>query len=256
MTLSNSHPVWANQQAWYAINPGEYVSAEYLTIQPPSAFHGKEVIEQKPFAWVVFDTYTAATPGALPGDDTVLLTRYATVPVEEAAQVEDRVWYRVGEQQWVEQGMLGVIAPTPRPDGIGPADQWLEVNLYEQTLTAYSGDSMVFATLMSSGLPWWETEPGLYRIWIKVKNDKMSGREGYADYYYLEDVPWSMYFNGDYALHGAYWHDRFGVKHSHGCVNLSLADARWLYDWATPAGDAGWQLPAADNPGTWVWVHK
>lgn len=255
VTLLQSQPVWHQGRAWVAINPGEYVAAEAVTARPASTFHGKEVTDQRRFAWVVFDTYTAPAPGMLPGDDTVLLNRYGIVPVEEEAQVDDRRWYRVGEGQWVEQGMLGLVSPKPRPEGVGPADQWIEVDLFEQTLTAYEGDRMVYATLVSSGLPWWETRPGLYQIWIKVRNDKMSGREGFSDYYFLEDVPWSMYFNGEFALHGAYWHDRFGQKHSHGCVNLSLADARWLYNWATPHGEAGWQLATDENPGTWVWVH-
>ncbi|GAB4444328.1 MAG: hypothetical protein Kow0031_26760 [Anaerolineae bacterium] len=255
VTLADPQPRWHNNRAWLAINPGEYVAAEHLAVQPASAFHGRPVAEPRRFAWVVFDAYTAPAPGLLPGDDSRLLTRYATVPVEEEARVGDVVWYRVGEGQWVEQGMLGLVAPKARPEGIGPADKWIEVDLFEQTLAAYEGDRMVYVTLVSSGLPWWETTPGLYRIWIKVRNDKMSGREGYEDYYFLEDVPWSMYFNGEFALHGAYWHDRFGIKHSHGCVNLSPADARWLYQWATPSGDAGWQLATEGNPGTWVWVH-
>jgi lipoprotein-anchoring transpeptidase ErfK/SrfK len=62
-----------------------------------------------------------------------------------------------------------------------------------------------------------------------------------SDYYYLEAVPWVMYFDGDRALHGEYWHDRLGFKRSHGCVNLAPLDARWLYDWA--------------EVGTPVWVY-
>ena len=53
-----------------------------------------------------------------------------------------------------------------------------------------------------------------------------------SDYYYLEDVPWTMYFDEKRALHGAYWHNGFGYARSHGCVNLSVGDSRWLYDWA------------------------
>jgi lipoprotein-anchoring transpeptidase ErfK/SrfK len=56
------------------------------------------------------------------------------------------------------------------------------------------------------------------------------GRAGY-DFYYLEEVPWTMFFDEGRALHGAYWHDEFGYRHSHGCINLSLTDAHWLYRW-------------------------
>lgn len=133
------------------------------------------------------------------------------------------------------------------------------MNKFEQTLAAYEGDRMVYATLVSSGLPQWDTDSGLFRIFAKVKIAKMSGREGLADYYFLEDVPWAMYFNKDMALHGAYWHDKFGFKHSHGCVNLPPQDAKWLFDWTTPTiGDSNWTMVADrlnNTEGTWVWVH-
>ena len=116
---------------------------------------------------------------------------------------------------------------------------------------------MVYATLVSSGLRQWPTAKGLFRIHTKITWGPMSGREGKPDFYSLEDVPWSMYFFEDYALHGAYWHDGFGYQHSHGCVNLAPLDAKWLYDWTTPVvpqGGAGATAPKA-APGTWVWVH-
>jgi len=83
----------------------------------------------------------------------------------------------------------------------------------------------------------------------------MSGRDGFEDYYFLEDVPWSMYFSSAYALHGAYWHDRFGIRHSHGCVNISLTDAKWLFEWTTPEPKSDWTRATEENTGTWIWVH-
>ena len=55
----------------------------------------------------------------------------------------------------------------------------------------------------------------------------------WSDYYYLEDVPWTMYYDEARALHGAYWHNGFGYARSHGCVNLGPGDALWLYNWAS-----------------------
>ena len=256
VTLAAAQPILQDEQRWYAINEREFVQADYLELYQPSTFHGLEVTTPTTFAWMVFDAYTAPAAGELPGDGSTLLTRYTIVPIEETQLVEERRWYRVGPKQWVEQGMVGLVTPKSRPEGVGPADKWIEVDLFEQTLAAYEGDRLVYATLISSGLPWWQTESGLFRVWIKVKQAKMSGREGYPDYYFLEDVPWTMYFNGGFALPGAYWHDRFGIQHSHGCVNLSLADARWLFEWTSPSGDTGWTLATEKNPGTWVWVHE
>ncbi|MBI4790609.1 MAG: L,D-transpeptidase [Chloroflexi bacterium] len=210
----------------------------------------------KPFAWVVFGVRPSAAPGARAASANPALPRYTRVTILQEQKVGEWMWYRVGENQWIEQRQLGIVQLAPRPAGVGAGEKWIDVNLFEQTLAAYEGDRMVYATLISSGLPLWPTPTGLARIWVKVTHNKMSGREGFPDYYFLEDVPWIMYFNRDVALHGAYWHDRFGTPRSHGCVNLSPKDARWLFAWTTPAPGAGvWTLPTPENPGTWVWVH-
>jgi hypothetical protein len=256
VTLADSNPIRFLDQAWYAINADEFVQADYLEIYQPATFQGMAITVPKRFAWMIFDAWSAAVPGELPGDNTILFKRYDQVTIYETERVEDRDWYRVGPDQWLEQGMVGIVQPKPRPKGIGRHEKWIEVDLYEQTLAAYQGDRMVYATLVSSGLPWWQTETGLFQIWIKVRQAKMSGRAGYPDYYFLEDVPWTMYFNGEFALHGAYWHDRFGIQHSHGCVNLPPQDARWLFEWSTPSGQTNWIPTTEEKPGTWVWVHE
>jgi hypothetical protein len=70
-------------------------------------------------------------------------------------------------------------------------------------------------------------------------------------------VPWTMFFEGDFALHTAYWHDRFGEPASHGCINLAPKDARALYAWTTPEVPTGWSMAHAtqDTPGTWVRIR-
>jgi hypothetical protein len=256
VTLAQTQPVQYENQDWYMINPDEYVPAENVEIYQPSPFHGVAVSEPKTFAWVVFDAWTSAAPGEAPGQNSLELKRYTLIPIEESQFVGERTWYRLGGEHWLEQGMIALVSPKPRPEGIGPGEKWIEVDLYEQTLAAYEGERLVYATLVSSGLAWWPTQTGLFRIWVKVDAAKMSGREGYPDYYSLEDVPWTMYFNHGFALHGAYWHDSFGRPHSHGCINLSLADAHWLFDWTGPTGRTGWSLATDKNPGTWVWVHE
>jgi lipoprotein-anchoring transpeptidase ErfK/SrfK len=76
-------------------------------------------------------------------------------------------------------------------------------------------------------------------------------------YYAIEDVPWVMYFHRGYGLHGAFWHTSFGRVRSHGCVNLTPADAQWLFDWTSPRLPAGWAavFPTAYEPGTLVRVR-
>jgi hypothetical protein len=258
VSLTNTQLITLNQQAWYSINQDEYVRADQLALFTPSTFQGVTLTHtpEYSFAWLIFDMWASAVPGTPAAAGAPLFKRYSVVAIFEEQLVSERMWYRIGPDQWLEQGNLGLVKPTTRPEGVGPTEQWIEINLYEQTLAAYEGDRMVYATLVSSGLPAWSTPPGLFRIWLKVKQGKMSGREGFSDYYFLEDVPWSMFFNGPVALHGAYWHDKFGLRHSHGCVNLSPKDALWLFDWTTPASSPyNFTQATGGNPGTWVWVH-
>jgi lipoprotein-anchoring transpeptidase ErfK/SrfK len=108
----------------------------------------------------------------------------------------------------------------------------IAVDTYEQSLGVYRGGQLMFATLVSSGSRYFPTPPGTFSVWAKFTHGRMTGAyfDDRRDYYFLEDVPWIMYYDGDRALHGAYWHDNFGIRASHGCVNLSPRDAHWLFD--------------------------
>ena len=94
------------------------------------------------------------------------------------------------------------------------------------------------------------TKPGLFKIYQKKPTETMSGafEADFSDYYYLEDVPWTMYFAQKRALHGAYWRTMFGFPQSHGCVNLSVGDSRWLYDWAKEGDSVYVHDPSGETP--------
>jgi lipoprotein-anchoring transpeptidase ErfK/SrfK len=121
--------------------------------------------------------------------------------------------------------------PTPIPPSASPAaideERWIDVDLAEQLLTAYEGHVPVHTTLVSTGLPNTPTPVGQFRIWIKLRTDDMAGTD-----YYIEDVPYVMYFHEGYGLHGVTWHGNFGRPMSHGCVNLPTEEAEWLFDFA------------------------
>ena len=118
------------------------------------------------------------------------------------------------------------IAGGPYPEK-GNGKRWIDVNLSEQRVYAYEGDIVVNSFIVSTGTARTPTVTGKYKIWIKLKSTTMSGPG-----YHLTNVPYTMYFHGDYGLHGTYWHNNFGTPMSHGCVNLSIPDAQWLYNWA------------------------
>ncbi|HOD45102.1 MAG TPA: L,D-transpeptidase, partial [Anaerolineaceae bacterium] len=121
-------------------------------------------------------------------------------------------------------------------------NRWIEINLYEQTLAVYEDNRLVFATLIASGIDPFFTRPGLFQVYEKLEKTNMSGafEPDRSDYYYLENVPYTLYFDEARAIHGAYWRTLFGYPQSHGCINLSIGDAAWIYSWA--------------DVGDWVYV--
>jgi len=124
------------------------------------------------------------------------------------------------------------VVPVLRPAGVGPNEKWIDVNLTRQVLVAYEGDVPVFDTLVSSGTWNHPTVTGQFRIYLRFTAQTMDGRRlGYD--YYLENVPYVMYFFEDYALHGTYWHNNFGTPMSHGCVNLPTPAAEWIFNWSS-----------------------
>jgi lipoprotein-anchoring transpeptidase ErfK/SrfK len=123
-------------------------------------------------------------------------------------------------------------------------EHWIHIDLSEQVLVAYEGDRPVFATLVSTGKTPGMTPVGVHRIQIKHIATSMRDQPVEDEAYSIDDVPWTQYFAGSIALHGAFWHAGFGLVRSHGCVNLSPADARWLFGFTEPQLPAGWHAYA------------
>jgi lipoprotein-anchoring transpeptidase ErfK/SrfK len=128
--------------------------------------------------------------------------------------------------------------PTPRPnisfdfsedpEELANEERWVDVDIGRQRVTAYEGTKAVRTFIVSTGTTSHPTVTGQFRIWIKLRYDDMAGPG-----YYLPGVPYTMYFYKGYALHGTYWHDNFGTPMSHGCVNLQISDAEWLFNFAS-----------------------
>jgi len=126
--------------------------------------------------------------------------------------------------------------PKTVPEGV---EKWIDVDLGEQVLVAYEKDKPVFATLVSSGrsIP---TPMGTYPVWAKAAAITMKSQPYEDKGYFVNKVPWSTFFQWHNAIHGAYWHDKFGVVKSHGCVNVAPIDAKRVFEWVTPAMPPGW----------------
>jgi lipoprotein-anchoring transpeptidase ErfK/SrfK len=232
---------------YYKLENGSWIPGKGSRVGEFSAFQGLEFrsTPRNAFAWPLpfytdsIPVYTA--PGyRSPLTDSVLYPYVDIVQVYDTRNADGVDWNMIGPGQWVEARILATVTPnTTAPEGV-TTGRWIEVDLAEQILAVYDNHQLVFATVIASGLePFW-TRPGLFQIYSKKETETMSTSDP-TDFYYLEKVPWTMYFDKARALHGAYWRTRFGYPQSHGCVNLSVGDSHWLFNWA--------------KEGDYVYVH-
>ncbi|BDA73763.1 hypothetical protein CAL7716_079290 [Calothrix sp. PCC 7716] len=106
-------------------------------------------------------------------------------------------------------------------------ERWIEINLKQQKLTAWQGNKIIYQVTVSSGKKSTPTLTGVYAVQTKLPLARMRGAD-----YDIPDVPYTMYYDGNYAIHGAYWHNNFGTPVSHGCVNLPPKKAQQVFNWA------------------------
>ena len=186
------------------------------------------------------------------------------LPVRSRRQLGDDAYLVVGDDRLVREADVRVIRPTAPPPEVAAGERWIDVDLEKQALVAYDWLQPRYVTLVSSGrrkVPRpeldYRTPRGPFRIRAKHLTATMDNDEPGEPPYSLEDVPYVMYFEGAYAFHSAFWHDRFGRPRSHGCINMAPEDAKWLYNWAGPDVPANWHGGYAtdENPGTWVFIH-
>ena len=179
--------------------------------------------------------------------------------------IEDRGFFETEEGWWLRDLDAAITRPGPPPKGLAPGEKWIDVNLSTQSLIAFEGDKPVYATIISSGRHNDEdkskdhrTVQGEFRIREKHIAATMEDDGASDGPYSIQDVPWIMYFEGSYALHGAFWHSMFGREKSHGCVNMTPFDAKHVFGWVGPTLPPGWHGVRAtkENPGTRVIVHE
>ena len=253
----------------------QLVPTAELKYEKPSEFHGRELAERP-----LLDGLTAAWA----------ISREADLRREPKlkAKIEGRLEYhqaldvkpevqRGGGSRWIEipdalgPGVTGYVeadkvrvwTPGLAQDDLGADEVWIDVDLGQQILAVMKGQSPTYLTLVSSGTghkPNTATPKGLYRIRNKLAYGPMRNRPEDAEDspYHVEAVPWVQYFYKRFALHGAYWHNGFGHRKSHGCVNLAPQDAKYVFEHTGPNLPPGWMstYEHADRPGSVVRVRK
>lgn len=258
------------------IDGASYIESQHGTLVPRdgvgwmgqgSEWHGVALTDVGPgpaFAWTVGEeTRVLGEPRS---DATVVrkASKRERVDLLEPDAAGRPQFWRVGDGEWIAAKELAEVIVIDPPEGaLVPArvqatgnDQWIDVDVGEQVLVAYRGKTPVFATLVASGRSS-PTPLGNYPIWAKVASMDMANQDYEDKPFMVQGVPWVLLFQAHNAIHGAYWHDRFGARRSHGCVNLAPIDARWVFEWAGPTLPTGWTgyLPSDLNHSPVVHVR-
>ncbi|MBX3275383.1 MAG: L,D-transpeptidase [Sandaracinaceae bacterium] len=241
---------------------GSWVREAELEERTGSEFAGVALDEERtlPIAWAV----RASRPmrRVVHPDDTVHIRpipdargweRLEVVPWLRRENVGGRDYHVLdlggGEEGYVRRWFVSVAERIEPPAGVREDEPWVHVDVSEQTLVLYRGPTPRYATLVSTGVDGHDTPRGEFRIHRKYVSDTMAnlGPEAGDDSYRIDDVPWTQYFAGSVALHGAFWHHRFGLPRSHGCVNLSPRDAQHVFRHTWPDIPLGWHGVSTDR---------
>jgi lipoprotein-anchoring transpeptidase ErfK/SrfK len=233
----------------------------------PSGFEGRDLVaapvpEGQVLAWAVDWPKTTVRVAADPTAEVARTIEYHGeyfVKPEPIRSASGNLWFELVDGGFVRARdirRMKSVAPLAGEE-VAQDEIWLDVELDQQVLTIMRGTTPIYATLVSSGLKG-PTPRGLFRISQKHAFGSMSSRPGAAESYAVEAVPYVQYIDGNIALHGAYWHDRFGFQISHGCVNLSPRDARHVYSVTGPHARGGWEDVYEDEGdlGTRVRIHE
>ncbi|MDD9939765.1 MAG: L,D-transpeptidase [Myxococcales bacterium] len=245
--------------AYYRTVRGRYVRKRDVELKPEPGLRGELLSEGSglPLAFVYGEedapVYRMVDGKRVPAGAAKTHSRYGLAELttwdgEPVATREDGIA--------VPRTRVRIARRVGRPRQVKADDKWIHVDLDEQTLVAYEGETPVFATLVSSGKgEEFATPTGLYPMREKHISTTMNGPDPDAGYYEVEEVPWTMYYHDSFALHGAYWHNTFGNTRSHGCTNLSPIDARWLFYWSDGTLPKGWNA-LRQLKGTWVYLTR
>jgi hypothetical protein len=248
---------------------GRFVRAEDLTASSPSSFEGLVVDEGAlRVAFVVKRGVRGWKLQDLP-EKQDLLNFHARIPLAGRSRTIDGVkYFEAGDALWVRhQDATVVHARTQFPDFVREGVRWLDVSVIAGTLVLYEGKRAVFATLVSVGRdrlgdpsaldrPQAVSKLGTFEVTAKHITHLSAEPERPGERYPVYDLPWVLELSSGQLIYGAYFHDRFGIEYGPGDLTLSPADARRVFEFATPALPSGWHGVRASGEKTFVVVRK
>lgn len=241
---------------------GFWVPARDVQHLKPSDFQGATVDGDLDLAWVFTKHAQVYSGPDVRRRPPQFIDRLTQVVVQGQQQRTTGLWLKF-EGGWLKATELRMPELQAPPTGIGIGEHWIDIDTKTQTLIAYVGPRPVYATLVSTGKGKLGTEQstpiGTHRVWVKLIQSDMDNLDTAEakSVYAVEAVPHVMFFQDGYGIHGTYWHDDFGLPKSHGCVNVSPADSRWLFQFIGPHLPRGWSavFPTAIEPGTVIRIR-
>jgi len=217
-SIINRAPAPPQENLWASVN----VPKPSVTPIDVSVFAAPQVADTSTPAPTEIPPTTPSDdiPTSIPTDAPILTPEATETPGEMTMEIVTDT----SANQFIPPNPLA-----PKPSVASKGDtHWIDVDLTNQRVYAYEGETLVNSFLVSTGTWLTPTVTGQYKIYVKYRTANMHGPG-----YFLPDVPYVMYFHKGYGLHGTYWHNNFGTPMSHGCVNLSTDDAGWLYNWSS-----------------------
>ncbi|MGZ6347464.1 MAG: L,D-transpeptidase, partial [Anaerolineales bacterium] len=147
---------------------------------------------------------------------------------------------------------IGPLSPQVPED-----EKHIEIYLDRQLLLAYEWDVLVYAARVATGRKNYESPRGWFHTFHKRPTYHMFGGADEFSIFDLPGVPWDSYVTDNgVALHGTYWHNDFGTPHSHGCINMAIQDAKWIFRWTLPTVPASERLILQPGTGTQVKITQ
>jgi hypothetical protein len=239
-----------NGRSWYKTTKGLVAPSDRMWQASGSTFKGVELdgaTFKLPMAWVYGGTKSAGTYNIDVDGKTIKnaksIERFVPIPLTgKYVEFQGKDYAELTDGSYIKKSQVRITEPGPPPEGLAENERYIDVDLSSQTLVAFEGSRPVYATLISSGKHSkvkdkdHSTPTGEWRVREKHITTTMDGDGTAAGDlpYSIEDVPFVQYYFRSFALHAAFWHSNFGVQMSHGCVNLSPLDAKWLFFFTGP----------------------
>jgi hypothetical protein len=229
---------------WFQV-VGGYIYSSW--VQPVEYRYNRPIMQVEPsglLAWVTVpytDTRVSPDPSLGRRYRIYYDSIFRVVDVHVTEEQPRQVWYGLrdgltwSDVSWARAEHLRIVpAEEMSPLSPGVEDKRILIELGKQRLTCFEGQQAVFDTRVSSGMPGLVTPAGTHRVLKKSATERMIGGEG-NNYYDLPGIGFVTYFTAKgVAVHGTYWHNDYGRRRSHGCVNVPTAAAQWVYRWTRP----------------------